>query len=277
MWKKKSIFWELSYWEVLDVRYAIDVMHLTKNLCVNLIGFLGAYRRTKDTLEAHQELQRMEDRDALHPEKRDNGRHYLSPASYTLSKEEKESMFECLSSVKVPSGYSSNIKGILNLQEKKLTNLKSHDCRVHMTELLPIVLRGILPKNVRLTIMKLCAFLNAISQKIIVPDNLTKLQNDVVPCLVGFELIFPPSFFNIMTHLLVYLVKEIDILGPVFLHNMFPFERFMGVLKKCVRNRARPEGSIASAYGTEEVIDFCVDFIDDLKPIGSLNRGMRGD
>ena len=49
---------------------------------------------------------------------------------------------------------------------------------------------------------------------------------------------------------------------------MFQFERFMGVLKKCVRNRARLEGSIASAYGTEEVIDFCVDFIDDLKPIG---------
>ena len=87
-------------------------------------------------------------------------------------------------------------------------------------------------------------------------------------CLVGFELIFPPFFFNIMTHLLVHLVKEIDILGPVFLHYMFPFERFMGGLKKYVRNRARPEGSIASAYGTEEVIDFCVDFIDDLKPIG---------
>ena len=34
MWKKKSIFWELSYWEVLDVRHAIDVMHLTKkSLC----------------------------------------------------------------------------------------------------------------------------------------------------------------------------------------------------------------------------------------------------
>ena len=28
----------------------------------------------------------------------------------------------------------------------------------------------------------------------------------------------------------------------------------MGVLKKCVRNRTRPEGSIASAYGTEEVM-----------------------
>ena len=49
---------------------------------------------------------------------------------------------------------------------------------------------------------------------------------------------------------------------------MFPFERFMGVLKKCVCNRAHPEGSIAIAYETEEVVDFCVDFIDDLKPIG---------
>ena len=159
------------------------------------------YGKNKDTLEVRQELQRMEDRDALHPKKRDNGPHYLSPASYTLSKEEKESMFEYLSSVKVPSGYSSNIKGILNLQEKKLTNLKSHDCHVLMTELLPIVLRGILPENMRLTIVKLCAFLNAISQKIIDPVNPTKLQNDVVQCLVGFELIFPPPFFNILTHL----------------------------------------------------------------------------
>ena len=32
MWKKKSIFWDLLYWEVLDVRHAIDVMYLTKNL-----------------------------------------------------------------------------------------------------------------------------------------------------------------------------------------------------------------------------------------------------
>ena len=75
--------------------------------------------------------------------------------------------------------------------------------------------------------MKLCAFLNAISQKVINPDILPRLQNDVVQCLVSFELVFPPSFFHIMTHLLVHLVEEIAILGPVVLHNMFPFERFM--------------------------------------------------
>ena len=71
-----------------------------------------------------------------------------------------------------------------------------------------------------------------------------------------------------MTHLLVHIVKEINILGLVFLHNMFPFERCMSVLKKYVRNRFRPEGCIAKGYGKEEVIEFCVDFIDDLNPIG---------
>jgi len=48
---------------------------------------------------------------------------------------------------------------------------------------------------------------------------------------------------------------------------MFPFERFMGVLKKYVHSRSRPEESIAKGYRTEEVIEFCVDFIPDLDPI----------
>nr|AAT38101.1 putative TNP2 transposon protein [Oryza sativa Japonica Group]AAV31397.1 putative polyprotein [Oryza sativa Japonica Group] len=268
IWKKNSIFWKLPYWEFLDVRHAIDVMHLTKNLCINLLGFLGVYGKSKDTLEARNDLKHMEQRGDLHPEPKEKGSHYLSPASYTLSKAEKENMFECLESIKVPFGYSTNIKRIISTKEKKFTNLKSHDCHVLMTQLLPVVIRGILPDNVRATITKLYAFMNAISQKVIDPYRLEALQNDVVQCLISFELIFPPSFFNIMTHLLCHLVKEIGILGHVYLHNMFPFERYMGVLKKYVRNRARPEASIAKGYGTEEVIEFCVEFIEDLRPIG---------
>ena len=136
---------------------------------------------------------------------------------------------------------------------------------------------GLLPENVRLAIVKLCAFLNAISQKVIDRESLERLQKDVVQCLVSFELVFPPSFFNIMTHLLVHLVEDIAILGPVFLHNMFPFERYMGVLKKYVHNRARLEGSISKGYVTEEVIEFCVDFIPTLRRLVFHNHDMRGD
>ena len=99
-------------------------------------------------------------------------------------------MFECLNSIMVPCGFSSNVKGIINMAEKKFLNLNSNDCHVLMTQLLLVALRGILPPNVRLATMKLCAFLNAISQKAINPMHLAKLQNDVVQCLVSFELIF---------------------------------------------------------------------------------------
>src|SRR3954466_7282726 len=268
MWKKQSIFWDLPYWKVLEVRSSIDVMHVTKNVCVNLLGFLGVFGKTKDTPEARQDQQRLKaPEDPMHPENEKGKRCHLTPASYALTKAEKEIFFECLSSIKVPFGFSSNIKGIINMAEKKFQNLKSHDCNVIMRQLLPIALRGLLPEIVRVAIVKLCAFLNAISQKVINPDILPRLQKDVVQCLVSFELVFPPSFFNIMTHLLVHLVEEIAILGLVFLHNMFSFERYMGVLKKYVHNRSRPEGSISKGYVTEEVIEFCVDFIPDLKAI----------
>ena len=89
-------------------------------------------------------------------------------------------MFDCLNSIKVPSGYSSNIKRLLNLEEKKFTHVKSHDCHVLMTQLIPVALRGILPANVRATIIKFCMFLNAISQKAIDPSSLIRLQEDVV-------------------------------------------------------------------------------------------------
>ena len=172
MWKKKSIFWDLPYWKDLEVRSSIDVMHVTKNLCVNLLGFLGVYGKTKDTAEAREDLQRLHEKDGIPPKQ------YEGPASYALTKEEKEIFFECLLSMKVPTGFSSNIRGIINIPEKKLQNLKSHDCHVIMMQLLPVALRGLLPENVRLAIVKLCAFLNAISQKVIDPEIIPRLRSD---------------------------------------------------------------------------------------------------
>src|SRR4051812_8110541 len=67
MWKKKSIFWGLPYWKELEIRSSIDVMHVTKNLCVNLLGFLGVYGKTKDTPEAREDLQRLHKKDGVPP------------------------------------------------------------------------------------------------------------------------------------------------------------------------------------------------------------------
>ena len=112
------------------------MMHVTKNLCVNLLGFLGVYGKTNDTAEAREDLQRLRKKDDMPPKQ------YEGPASYALTKEEKEIFFECLLSMKVPSGYSPNIKGIINMAEKKFQNLKSH-CHMIMMQLLPVALRAL--------------------------------------------------------------------------------------------------------------------------------------
>jgi hypothetical protein len=57
-------------------------------------------------------------------------------------------MFKCLNSIKIPSGFSSNVKGIINVAEKKFLNLKFYDCHMLMMQLLSVALRGILPPNV---------------------------------------------------------------------------------------------------------------------------------
>ena len=42
-----------------------------------------------------------------------------------------------------------------------------------------------------------------------------ELREDTAITLCMLEKEFPPAFFDVMTHLLVHLVEELDICGPV--------------------------------------------------------------
>ena len=64
-----------------------------------------------------------------------------------------------------------------------------------------------------------------------------------------------------MVHLTVHLVDEIKYCGPMFLRNMYPFERFMGILKRFGRNRNYPEASIVQGYTAEEVVEFGTEYM----------------
>lgn len=79
---------------------------------------------------------------------------------------------------------------------------------------------------------------------------------------------FPPSFFDMMQHLIVHIVPQIIALGSLYLHQMWPFERYMSILKGYVRNRSHPEGSMIEGYTTEEVVECCIDYLKDGKAIG---------
>jgi hypothetical protein len=74
---------------------------------------LGLVWEDKRYIGAWEGQQRMKGRDGMHPKR------FQGPASYALTKEEKEIFFKVLFSIKVLSGFSSNIKGIINMAEKK--------------------------------------------------------------------------------------------------------------------------------------------------------------
>ncbi|XP_066162198.1 uncharacterized protein [Oryza sativa Japonica Group] len=236
MWKKKSIVWRLPYWEDLEVRHCIDLMHVEKNVCDSLLGLLlNMPGKTKDGLNTRLDLQEMNIRSELQPVTDEKtGRVYVPPACHTLSKDEKIAMLSCLADIKI----------------------------------LPVAIRGILPPQVHHTIQRLCAFFNAIGQKIIDSEDLDGLQADIVRTLCHLEMYFPLAFFDIMVHLTVHLVKQTKIFGPAFMREMWPFERYMGILKSYVRNRAKPEGSIIEGYMTKEAIEFCIDYMAETDPIG---------
>ena len=56
-WTHKSIFFELPYWSKLRIRHNLDVMHIEKNVCDNIVGtILDIKEKTKDTIKARCDL-----------------------------------------------------------------------------------------------------------------------------------------------------------------------------------------------------------------------------
>ncbi|KAK1609678.1 hypothetical protein QYE76_033351 [Lolium multiflorum] len=121
--------------------------------------------------------------------------------------------------------------------------MKSHDCHVLMTQILPVAIRGIMDAHVRETLFGLCNFFDVISRKSVGVRQLRRLQEEIVVILYELEMYFPPAFFDVMVHLLVHIVEDIIQRGPTFLHSMMPFERMNGVIKGSRRRKWAAESS----------------------------------
>ncbi|XP_041001632.1 uncharacterized protein LOC121247331 [Juglans microcarpa x Juglans regia] len=66
-WTKKSIFFELPYWLDLGLRHNLDIMHIEKNICDNVLGtLLNIDGKTKDSANARRDLANLGLRKELH-------------------------------------------------------------------------------------------------------------------------------------------------------------------------------------------------------------------
>lgn len=67
-WKNKSIFFELPYWQYLLIRHNLDLMHIEKNVCENILGtLLNIPGKTNDGIKARKDLQILNIRRKQHP------------------------------------------------------------------------------------------------------------------------------------------------------------------------------------------------------------------
>ncbi|KAG8497137.1 hypothetical protein CXB51_008384 [Gossypium anomalum] len=274
LWKKRSIFFELPYWEHNILRHNLDVMHIKKNVCENIIGtILNVDGKSKDNLQSRLDLVDMRIRRDLHPQVLPNGKYRLPPSIFSMSKKEKEVFCMVLKDIKVPDAYASNISRCVSFKDRRLYSLKSHDYHILMQDLLPIALRCCMSKNVTSCIIELSNIMKAICGKVLNVEELEKVQDRAALTLCNLEKIFPPSFFTIMVHLVIHLPHEAILGGPVFYRWMYPIERFLSKLKSYCRNKRYPEGSIAEGYLAEECMTFCSRYLEDAET--RLNRPSR--
>jgi hypothetical protein len=164
--KKMSIFFKyLPYWEDLTVRHAIDGMHLQKNVFERTMGFLGLTGKVKDGLKSRKDLVDIKIRQELHPQPRPNGKQYLPPASFNLTQHERLAICKCLRGLKVPTGFSSNIRSLVSLKDMTLTGCNSHDYHVMITVFLAIAIRDVKPVFLKMVIQGCATFSTSCRRK----------------------------------------------------------------------------------------------------------------
>jgi hypothetical protein len=94
-------------------------MHVKKNVYGSLLGTLmNDKHKTKDHENARKDLEEL----GIRPELRHDGTGTQPPAcAINLTKEEKKELCDFLCTIKVPSGYSSNIRKLVHVTEQKIS------------------------------------------------------------------------------------------------------------------------------------------------------------
>jgi hypothetical protein len=184
----------------------------------------------KDGLNAHKDLKLLGIREELHPQERPNRKVYLPPTSYTLTNEEKRAICKCLCGIRVPTGFSTNIKNLVSMSELKVSGYNTHDCLTMLSLLLGIAIRAVNHPYLKMAITRMCHFFNAISKKVIGIVELDEIRKEMQVTMGQLEMCFPPPFFDMMEHYMIHLADQIFVLGPTYMHHMYPYERHMVVM-----------------------------------------------
>ena len=136
-------------------------------------------------------------------------------ASFILDKNAQLLVYKRLKSMRFPDGHASNISRMVNIEECRLYGMKSHNCHVFMQTLILLAFCDLLAKGIWDALMEINHFFRDICSRKLNVDHIERLETNIIETLCKLEMIFPPSFFNLMEHLPVHLSFEVKVGGPV--------------------------------------------------------------
>jgi hypothetical protein len=138
--------------------------------------------------------------------------------------------------------------------------MKSHDHHAMVQQILLVSVWNLLQVGLKKAIIRLRKSFQRICVKVLNLEDLVPLQTYVVEIIYLFEIWFPLGFFDMMTHLIMHLVDELEICGPIGDKWCYPMEKYLSVLKRYVRNKARLEACMAFGFMYDEALGFCTKY-----------------
>ena len=136
--------------------------------------------KSKDGLKAWKDMVQLNVMPQLHPVHEANGKYTLPTACFNLTPDEKRAICTFLRGIKVLTGFLANMKKLVSMKDLSITHSKAHDCHVMLTVFLPIAIRAIKLKFLKMAITRMCYFFSKISQKMIGKQELSDLHEFVV-------------------------------------------------------------------------------------------------
>jgi len=182
-------------------------------------------------------------------------------ASYVLSTTDKAKVLWVLKNLRTPTNYISAL--YKKISKGKLSGLKSRDFHVLLQQILPLCFRKISNRSLAGVVVRLSRVFQKLCGKTVNCDESLQLKVDTAKTMCMLEREMPPAFFDIMSHMPNHLVEELFVCGPVHTRWMYLYERYFKALKKYVRNLAKPEGSIAQGYQSEQALGFITEYMAD--------------
>ena len=187
--------WDLEYWPTLKLRHNLDVMHIEKNICDNLLGtILKMDSKNKDNFNARLDIakNKLNVLKHLQLKKEDSDDYYEWPeAPYALSRELARVFCKFLQELRFPDGYASNFAKCVSHDGTKVQGLKTHDCHILLQTILAAGLRGQVSKDIYEAIAQLGRFFRVLCSKTINKTVLKDLEVQIPEILCRLECISP--------------------------------------------------------------------------------------